>query len=118
MMIHRAYKYELDPNNQQRTKLLQHAGTARFTYNWGLAERNRLYKETGKSPNAIEQHRILNKLKKPISPGCTRCLNAPPRRHLGTLTRLSRTFFAGSKTVKKRKAILGSRKGEFMIVFG
>ncbi|GAH37253.1 unnamed protein product, partial [marine sediment metagenome] len=35
MLIRRAYKYELDPNNHQKTKLFQHAGTARFAYNWG-----------------------------------------------------------------------------------
>jgi len=63
MEITRGYKVELAPNNKQRTCLRQHAGAARFAWNWGLARRIREYKETGKSSNAIEQHRQLNALK-------------------------------------------------------
>ncbi|WP_273000556.1 helix-turn-helix domain-containing protein, partial [Hydrogenibacillus schlegelii] len=37
MKIHRAYRYELDPNKEQRILLAKHAGAARFSYNWGLA---------------------------------------------------------------------------------
>ncbi|MHA1613629.1 MAG: helix-turn-helix domain-containing protein [Candidatus Thorarchaeota archaeon] len=44
MLIHKAYRYELDPNNSQRSSLLQHAGIARFAYNWGLDQRIKLYK--------------------------------------------------------------------------
>jgi len=32
-MILKAYKTELDPNNEQRTFLMRCAGTARFIYN-------------------------------------------------------------------------------------
>ncbi|MCK4566172.1 MAG: helix-turn-helix domain-containing protein, partial [Candidatus Thorarchaeota archaeon] len=35
MLINKAYRYELDPNNIQRSYLAQHAGVARFAYNWG-----------------------------------------------------------------------------------
>jgi putative transposase len=45
MIIYRAYRYELDPNNIQRTLLHKHAGVARFAYNWGFKRRIRLYKE-------------------------------------------------------------------------
>jgi putative transposase len=64
MEIHRAYKVELALNNKQRTVLLQHAGASRFAYNWGLARRKAEYETSGKSSNAIEQHRQLNVLKK------------------------------------------------------
>ncbi|MEX1385147.1 helix-turn-helix domain-containing protein [Hydrogenibacillus schlegelii] len=37
MKIHRAYRYELDPNTEQRILLAKHAGAARFAYNRGLA---------------------------------------------------------------------------------
>ncbi|WP_211322153.1 helix-turn-helix domain-containing protein [Brockia lithotrophica] len=36
MKIHRAYRYELDPNEEQRILLVKHAGAARFAYKWGL----------------------------------------------------------------------------------
>jgi putative transposase len=62
--IFRAYKTEIDPNNVQRTALLKHAGASRFAYNWGLARRKQEYEETGRSSNAIEQHRQLNALKR------------------------------------------------------
>ena len=63
MEITKGYKAELDPNNVHRTHLLQHAGAARFAWNWGLARRKQEYEETGRSGNAIEQHRQLNALK-------------------------------------------------------
>jgi len=62
--IHRAYKVELDPNNTQRTRLRQHAGAARWAFNWGLARKISVFKETKKSPNNIALHRELNLLKK------------------------------------------------------
>ncbi|HIC89488.1 MAG TPA: hypothetical protein EYP04_08810, partial [Anaerolineae bacterium] len=60
MEIRRAYKVELDPNNKQRTLLMQCAGVARWAWNWGLARRIKEYEETGRSSSAIEQHRQLN----------------------------------------------------------
>lgn len=38
MKRRQAYRFELDPNNAQRTALAKHAGAARFAYNWGLQE--------------------------------------------------------------------------------
>ena len=103
MLIHRAYKYELDPSNQQRTKLFQHAGTARFTYNWGLAERVRLYKETGKSPNAIEQHRELNKLKKTVFPWMYEVSKCAPQEALRNLDQAFKNFYRRIKNGDKKK---------------
>ncbi|QZA33359.1 helix-turn-helix domain-containing protein [Hydrogenibacillus sp. N12] len=57
MKIHRAYRYELDPNAQQRILLAKHAGAARFAYNWGLARWEEIDENEGRSPNAIELHR-------------------------------------------------------------
>ena len=63
-MINRAYRFELKPNNVQRTLFEKGAGTARFTWNWALAERQRLYQDSKQFTNAIKQHRILTSLKK------------------------------------------------------
>jgi len=59
MIIQRAYKTELDPNNVQRTLLRKHAGAARFAWNWALG---RIVKKEAK-PNAMTLHRELNALK-------------------------------------------------------
>jgi putative transposase len=64
VIITRAYKVEIDPNNKQRTALMQHCGAARHVYNWGLEQKQQAYKATGKSPGAMELHRKLNELKK------------------------------------------------------
>jgi putative transposase len=63
MRVQRGYKTELDLTNEQRTACLQHAGTARFAYNWGLARRQAHYRATGKGLNAIALHKDLNALK-------------------------------------------------------
>ena len=43
MRVQCAYKHELNVNNAQITLLKKHAGVSRFTYNWGLAQRQELY---------------------------------------------------------------------------
>ncbi|GIW54999.1 MAG: transposase [Nitrospiraceae bacterium] len=66
MKVHQAFRYELDPNNKQRTLLAKSAGVARFAYNWALADRIRRFQENegkAKFTTAIEQHRLLNSLK-------------------------------------------------------
>ncbi|SHH29474.1 Helix-turn-helix domain-containing protein, partial [Thermosyntropha lipolytica DSM 11003] len=51
MLVNKAYRYELKPNQEQLTLLKKHAGCARFAWNWGLAERIRLWEEEKKSTN-------------------------------------------------------------------
>ncbi len=63
MQITRGYKTELDLNNKQITACKQHAGAARFAYNWGLKRKQAVYKQTGRSISAMELHRELNALK-------------------------------------------------------
>lgn len=64
MKIQRAFKTELDLNNAQRTKCAQHAGAARYAYNWGLARKKAAYQAKEKTPTAIDLHRELNTRKK------------------------------------------------------
>jgi transposase len=63
MLVQRAYKTELDLNDQQVTACRQHAGAARWAYNWGLQVKQERYRATKKRPTAIELHRELNALK-------------------------------------------------------
>lgn len=37
MLVHQAFRFELDPTNRVASALSSHAGAARFAYNWGLA---------------------------------------------------------------------------------
>jgi putative transposase len=49
MMVIQAYRFELDPNNAVGASLASHAGAARFSFNWGLAE----------IESRLEAHRVL-----------------------------------------------------------
>ncbi|HWR55936.1 MAG TPA: RNA-guided endonuclease TnpB family protein, partial [Negativicutes bacterium] len=97
MKTNRAYRYELKPDKATRILLAKHAGCARFTYNWGLTERIRLYEENGKSTNAIKQHRRLNALKKTDYPWLYEVSKCAPQEALRDLDKAFRNFFRGIK---------------------
>lgn len=104
MEILRAYKTEIDLNNVQRTILLQHAGAARWAWNWGLARRKWEYEETGRSSDAMEQHRQLNALKKtPEYAWCYSVSKCVFQESLRNLDRTYQNFFRRVRT-KKSKA--------------
>ena len=60
----RAFKTELDLNNQQKTACVRHVGAARFAYNWGLERKISAYQAGEQVPSVIDLHRELNRLKK------------------------------------------------------
>jgi len=59
MKITRGYKTELDPTVNQQSLLCQCAGTARFSYNYGLARKQAVYTESGKTISAIDLQKEL-----------------------------------------------------------
>jgi len=67
MEIIKAYKTELDPNNKQRTLMGRCCGTARYVYNWGLAEWKRQY-EAGEKPSRFKLCKQFNAQKDEICP--------------------------------------------------
>jgi len=101
MLTQQAYRYELKPNNKQRTLLAKHAGTARFAYNWGLERRIKEYKETQRSSNAVEQHRQLNRLKKTEFPWMYEVSKCAPQESLRDLDRAFKNFFRSHKSGKR-----------------
>ena len=58
-----AHKIALDPNAAQRLYFARAAGTARFAWNWALAEWKAQYKAGGK-PSDMSLRRDLNKVKR------------------------------------------------------
>ncbi len=104
MLIHKAYRYELDPNNVQRTALLQHAGVARFTYNWGLDQRIKLYKSNqgnDRFTDPMKQHKLLNSMKKTQFPWMYECSKCAPQEALRDLGRAFKNFYRGLKDGKR-----------------
>jgi len=63
----RAYKTKLRLNNAERQWCMRCAGTARWCYNWGLAEWQRQY-EAGKKPSAYALKKQLNASKDDLAP--------------------------------------------------
>ena len=68
MLIQRGYKTEMDPNKAQTEMLRRHTGAARFAYNWALAKKDEIYRESGKSLNAFSLNKELTKLKQTECP--------------------------------------------------
>jgi putative transposase len=91
--IQRAYKTELDLNNQQVTACRKHAGVARWAYNWGLARKQEVYRATGKSPTAIDLRRELNALKHSNVPWMYEVSKCAPQEALRNLDTAFRHFF-------------------------
>jgi putative transposase len=101
MKIMRAYKTELDPNNVQKTLFAKAAGVRRFVYNWGLSRRIEEYKNTGKSSNAIVQHKQLNALKPTEFPWMYDVSKCAPQEALRDLDEAYAGFFRRVKAGEK-----------------
>lgn len=99
--IHRGYKTELDLNAQQRQACLQHAGTARFAYNWGLARKQEAYARGEKMPTAIDLQKELCALKKGEFAWMYAVSKCAPQEALRDLDKAFARFF---ERVKARKA--------------
>ncbi|MGO0122447.1 RNA-guided endonuclease InsQ/TnpB family protein [Desulfothermobacter acidiphilus] len=101
MKIRRAYRYELDPNTEQRILLAKHAGAVRFAYNWGLARWKKIYENEGRSTNAVELHRELNRLKKTDFPWMYEVSKWAPQEALRDLEKAFKNFFRGLRAGRK-----------------
>lgn len=111
----RGHRRELNPNNVQRTLFAKCAGTARFAWNWALAERQRLFKEReGKErfTNAIGQHRILNALKKTEFPWMYEVSKCVPQEALRNLDNAYRLYRLARKTGRKVRLPKFKKKGK------
>lgn len=99
----RSYRTELDLNDRQRTACLQHAGAARFAYNWALRRKKESYEATGKSPSAIDLHRELNALKKTDFPWMYEVSKCAPQEALRNLDKAFKGFFRRCKQGAAKK---------------
>jgi putative transposase len=97
---HQAFRYELAPNSSQRLLLGKHAGTARFAWNWALAERIGRYQAKegpARFTNAIEQHRELNARKATEWPWMYEVSKCAPQEALRDLDRAFRNLVRARK---------------------
>lgn len=63
MLVAKTYKFRLEPTASQEHEFLRFAGCRRFVWNWALARKQAVYKETGKSIGYVALAGELVKLK-------------------------------------------------------
>jgi putative transposase len=103
MRLQRAFKTELDLNNVQRTQCVQHAGAARYAFNWGLARKMAAYEAKAKTPSAIDLHKELNCLKKNELAWLYESSKCAPQEALRNLDRAFENFFRRVQLKKQGK---------------
>ena len=103
MRVQRAYKTELDLNDRQVTACRQHAGAARWAYNWGLRVKQERYIASTKSPTAIDLHRELNAMKKTAVPWMYSVSKCGPQEALWNLDAAFQQFFRRCALKKQGK---------------
>ncbi|MFX1283030.1 MAG: RNA-guided endonuclease InsQ/TnpB family protein [Promethearchaeota archaeon] len=104
MLIKRGYKYALRVNNKERTLLNQCAGTSRFSWNWGLAQRLAQYKHNTGSErftDAMKQHKEINRLKKTTFSWMYNYSKCIPQEALRDLDQAFKNFVNGRKKGRK-----------------
>jgi putative transposase len=88
-----AHRIALDPNDVQRTYFAKACGTARFAYNWALAEWNRQY-AAGEKPNEGALRRQLNAIKREQFPWMLEITKCAPQAAIQDLGIAFKNFFA------------------------
>lgn len=95
------HRIRLNPNNVQATYLARAAGTARFAYNWALAEWQRQYEACKldpalPKPNEGALRRQLNAIKREMFPWMLEVSKNAPQMAIKQLGRAFQNFFEGS----------------------
>jgi putative transposase len=96
-IVRQAYRFELDPNQEERVLLAKSVGARRYVYNWGLAESEREYELTGKRPRHRELKKRLVGLKKGEAPWLYEVSAHIGQQALVDLERAFDRFFKSSK---------------------
>lgn len=95
-----AHQITLEPNNKQETYFAKAAGTARFAYNWALAEWQRQYEEWKQNnnlskPSQLSLRRQLNAIKREQFPWMLEVTKNAPQMAIIQLGDAFKNFFAG-----------------------
>ena len=102
MLVHQAFRYELAPIASQRMALANHAGAARWAWNWGLSVRRKAWQRRRQTMNAMELHRLLNQLKRtPRNAWLYEVSKCAPQEALRDLDRAYASYWRGRKTGRR-----------------
>jgi putative transposase len=102
MLVRQAFRYELTPTPVQRVALSNHAGAARWAWNWGLSVRRKAFARRRQALTAMDLHRLLNRLKRTPRYGwlyeVSKCA---PQEALRDLDRAYANFWRGRKAGRR-----------------
>ncbi len=102
MLVRQAFRYELVPTPAQRGALANHAGAARWAWNWGLSVRRKAWRRRRETLTAVDLHRLLNRLKRtPRYRWLYEVSKCAPQEALRDLDRAYANFWRGQKTGRR-----------------
>jgi len=111
-VIQQTFKYRLKPNKEQQIQLAQHAGTARFIYNWGLGMVKRALDGDLRMPSYYDLAGMLPAMKLSTVTEWLKKINSQvPQQALIDLFRALTVFFT-AKNKKKSRFPKPRRKGK------
>ena len=96
MLVRKAYKYRIYPNQTQKDRLAIQFGHARFVYNWALATRQAHYAEQGTGLTYSDTNWMLTKLKR-VVPWLKEADSQALQEKLRDLDRAYKNFFEKAK---------------------
>jgi len=97
----KAHKIRLHPTPEQANYFARAAGTARFVWNWALAEWNRQY-EAGEKPTALKLKKRFNEIRREQFPWTWEVTKNASDQPFLDLGKAYTAFFEGLKNGKKR----------------
>jgi putative transposase len=83
----KSIKVRLELNHEKRSLAAQHAGTARYAYNWGLERSQQAYQASGKRPTAVDLHKewvVFKNTEATWAQSVSKCAPQEAFRHLNT----------------------------------
>jgi putative transposase len=102
VLVHQAFRYELAPSAEQHAALANHAGAARWAWNWGLAVRRKAWQRRRQTLDAVELHRLLNRLKRtPLFAWLYEVSKCAPQEALRDLDRAYANYWRGQKNGRR-----------------
>lgn len=96
----KAHKIRLNPTTEQMTYFAKAAGTARFTFNWAVAEWQKQY-EAGSKPSALALRTQFNDLKKDQFPWVYEVTKCAVEGAFMDVATAFKNFFEGRKAGRK-----------------
>jgi len=103
VIVHKSYKFRLEPTREQEQSFVHFAGCRRFVWNWALSRKREVYQDTGKGIYAKTLCRELTTLRRQL-PWLKDCQAQLLQQTLRDLDRAFNAFFGKRSRFPKSKS--------------